>query len=177
MHSELASVFDHVDRERDKSVLRLLDYLRHPSISAHNIGIQDVADRLVVMLTAMGLETTTMPTAGHPMVVARWSGAPGRPTVLLYGHYDVQPPDPLEAWTTPPYEPTIRDGRIFARGVADNKGQHLAQILAIEAHLKVSLPGMDKAAAMELVETAHTVCPYSKATRNDIDVRPRKTAI
>jgi acetylornithine deacetylase/succinyl-diaminopimelate desuccinylase-like protein len=137
MHSELASVFDHVDRERDKSVLRLLDYLRHPSISAHNTGIQDVADRLVVMLTAMGLETTTMPTAGHPMVVARWSGAPGRPTVLLYGHYDVQPPDPLEAWTTPPFEPTIRDGRIFARGVADNKGQHLAQILAIEAHLKV----------------------------------------
>jgi acetylornithine deacetylase/succinyl-diaminopimelate desuccinylase-like protein len=137
MHSELASVFDHVDRERDQSVLRLLDYLRHPSISAHNTGIQDVADRLVVMLTAMGLETTTMPTAGHPMVVARWSGAPGRPTVLLYGHYDVQPPDPLEAWTTPPFEPTIRDGRIFARGVADNKGQHLAQILAIEAHLKV----------------------------------------
>jgi len=137
MHSELSSVFDHVDRERDNSVYRLLDYLRHPSISAHNIGIQDVADRLVGMLTAMGLETTAIPTAGHPMVVARWSGAPGRPTVLLYGHYDVQPPEPLEAWTTPPFEPVIRDGRIFARGVADNKGQHLAQILAIEAHLKV----------------------------------------
>jgi len=123
MHSELASVFDHVDRERDNSVDRLLDYLRHPSISAHNIGIRDVADRLVGMLTAMGLETTTMPTAGHPMVVAQWSGASGRPTVLLYGHYDVQPPDPVEAWTTPPFEPTIRDGRIFARGVADNKGR------------------------------------------------------
>ncbi len=137
MHSELASVFDHIDTERHSSVDRLLDYLRYPSISAHNIGIRDVADRLVGMLTAMGLETSTMPTSGHPMVVARWSGAPGRTTVLLYGHYDVQPPEPLEAWTTPPFEPAIRDGRIFARGVADNKGQHLAQILAIEAHLKV----------------------------------------
>ncbi len=89
------------------------------------------------MLTALGLETSAVPTAGHPMVVARWSGAPGKPTVLLYGHYDVQPPEPLESWITPPFEPAIRDGRIFARGVADNKGQHLAQILAIEAHLKV----------------------------------------
>jgi len=137
MHSELASVFKHIDRERGGSVERLIDYLRHPSISAHNIGVRDVADRLVGMLTVMGLETITVPTAGHPMVVARWSGAPGKPTVLLYGHYDVQPPEPLEAWTTPPFEPDIRNGRIFARGVADNKGQHLAQILAIEAHFKV----------------------------------------
>ncbi len=137
MHSALSAVFAHIDAERDRSVDRLLDYLRHPSISAHNIGIQDVADRLVGMLTGMGLETTAIATAGHPMVVARWEGAPGKPTVLLYGHYDVQPPEPLELWTSPPFEPAIRDGRIFARGVADNKGQHLAQILAIEAHLKV----------------------------------------
>jgi acetylornithine deacetylase/succinyl-diaminopimelate desuccinylase-like protein len=137
MDSDLALVFKHIDSERGLSVDRLLDYLRHPSISAHNIGIQDVAHLLVGMLTAMGLQTSTLPTAGHPMVVARWAGAPGRPTVLLYGHYDVQPPEPLELWTTPPFEPTIRDGRIFARGVADNKGQHFAQILAIEAHLKV----------------------------------------
>ncbi len=78
-HSDLASVFKQIDSERNRSVDRLLDYLRHPSISAHNIGIQNVAQLLVAMLTAMGLETRTLATAGHPMVVARWAGAPGRP--------------------------------------------------------------------------------------------------
>ena len=142
MHRQLAAVFEHIDATRGSAVDRLIDYLRQPSISAYNVGIPETADRLVRMLTAMGLETTSEPTAGHPIVMARWSGAPGKPTVLLYGHYDVQPPEPLDAWTTPPFEPAIRGGRIFARGVADNKGQHLAQILAIEAHLKVhgSLP-------------------------------------
>jgi acetylornithine deacetylase/succinyl-diaminopimelate desuccinylase-like protein len=135
--TDLAALFRHIDEQRDAYVGRLIDYLRHPSISAHNIGIQEVAEILRRMLTEIGLDTTIVPTDGHPMVVARWHKAPGRPTVLLYGHYDVQPPDPLEAWTTPPFEPAIRDGRIYARGVADNKGQHLAQILAIEAHLKL----------------------------------------
>jgi acetylornithine deacetylase/succinyl-diaminopimelate desuccinylase-like protein len=137
MSANLGAVFDHIDAQRDAYVGRLVDYLRHPSISAQNIGIREVSELLVGMLTGLGLETTSIPTAGHPMVVARWDHAPGRPTVLLYGHYDVQPPDPVEAWTTPPFEPAIRDGRVYARGVADNKGQHLAQILAIEAHLKV----------------------------------------
>lgn len=85
------------------------------------------------MLTEIGLETRLVPTTGHPMVVARWEKAPGKPTVLLYGHYDVQPPDPLDKWVSPPFEPTIRDGRLYARGVGDNKGQHFAQILAIES--------------------------------------------
>ncbi len=137
MDGELTRVFDHIDQNRDRSVDRLLDYLRHPSISAHNIGIREVAARLSSLLTDIGLEVSTVETPGHPVVVARWDGAPGKPVVLLYGHYDVQPPEPLELWTTPPFEPSIRDGRIYARGVADNKGQHLAQILAVEAHLKV----------------------------------------
>lgn len=138
----LAAVFAHIEVNRSAFLDRLLAYLRHPSISAENIGIAEVGALLVEMLTGIGLETSLMPTDGHPMVVARWEKAPGKPTVLLYGHYDVQPPDPLDKWLSPPFEPTIRDGRIYARGVGDNKGQHFAQILAIESHLKVhgSLP-------------------------------------
>jgi acetylornithine deacetylase/succinyl-diaminopimelate desuccinylase-like protein len=136
-HPQLAEIFAHIDAQRESFLERLIDYVRHPSISAHNIGIKDVADLLVRMLGELGLETRLVPTGGHPMVVARLLRAPGAPTVLLYGHYDVQPPDPLELWVSPPFEPTIRDDRVYARGVADNKGQHLAQILAIESHLKV----------------------------------------
>ncbi|MEP1110432.1 MAG: M20/M25/M40 family metallo-hydrolase, partial [Nitratireductor sp.] len=79
-----------------------------------------------------------VPTSGHPMVLGRRDVSPDKPTVLLYGHYDVQPPDPLELWTSPPFEPTIRDGRIYARGIGDNKGQHFAQLLALESHLAVT---------------------------------------
>lgn len=136
-NAKLSDVFTHIDAERESFLRRLIDYVRNPSISAHNIGIKEVADILIDMLGKLGFDTRLVPTKGHPMVVARWLEAKGAPTVLLYGHYDVQPPDPLDLWVSPPFEPTIRDGRIFARGVADNKGQHLAQILAIESLLKV----------------------------------------
>lgn len=135
--AELAKVFKHIDANKDQFVSRLVDYLRHPSISAHNVGIDQVAELLVSMLNHLGLEARTIPTSGHPMVMGRWEHAPGAPTVLLYGHYDVQPPDPLEAWISPPFEPTVREGRIYARGAGDNKGQHFAQILALESHLAV----------------------------------------
>lgn len=135
--AELSKVFEHIDANKNRFVERLVDYLRHPSISAHNIGIGEVAELLVTTLSRLGFEARTFPTRGHPMVMGRWERAPGAPTVLLYGHYDVQPPDPLEAWTSPPFEPAIRDERIYARGAGDNKGQHFAQILAIESHLAV----------------------------------------
>ena len=134
---DLSPVFTHIDANQDDYIQRLMDYVRHPSISAQDIGVAEVAQLVVRMLTEVGLETRLIPTAGYPMVLGRWDKAPGAPTVLLYGHYDVQPPDPLEAWASPPFEPTIRDGRIYARGVGDNKGQHFAQILAIESHLAV----------------------------------------
>ena len=137
MLSSLSPVFKHIENNRDNFIKRLIEYVKHPSISAHDIGIQEVSQILVKMLTQIGLETQTLSTQGHPMVLGRWEKAPGAATVLLYGHYDVQPPDPLEAWVSPPFEPTLRDGRIYARGIGDNKGQHFAQILAIESHLAV----------------------------------------
>lgn len=133
----LDRVFAHIDANADGFVSRVMDYVRHPSISAHNVGIREVAAMLVEMLQGLGFEARTMPTANHPMVLGRWEKKPGAPTVLLYGHYDVQPPDPLDLWVSPPFEPTIRDGRIWARGIGDNKGQHFAQLMAIESHLAV----------------------------------------
>jgi len=134
----LAAVFDYIEAHRDDNLARVMEYVRHPSISAHNIGIREVAAMLVEHLTGLGFEADAVSTSGHPMVLGHRCEAPGKPTVLLYGHYDVQPPDPLEAWISPPFEPTIRDGRIYARGIGDNKGQHFAQLLALEAHLAVT---------------------------------------
>src|SRR4051794_40329831 len=103
----LQQVFAHIAANEDAFVRRVMDYVRHPSISAHNIGIREVAALLVDMLSGLGLQAETIPTENHPMVLARWEKKPGAPTVLLYGHYDVQPPDPIEEWVSPPFEPTI----------------------------------------------------------------------
>jgi acetylornithine deacetylase/succinyl-diaminopimelate desuccinylase-like protein len=133
----LSQVFDHIAAHHDSFIKRLMDYVRHPSISAHNIGIEKVAGMLVEMLVEMldglGMEAEAVATAGHPMVLGRRGHRPDVPTVMFYRHYDVQPPEPLELWGSPPFEPTIRDGRIYARGVGDNKGQHFAQLLAVES--------------------------------------------
>ncbi|RWE32777.1 MAG: M20/M25/M40 family metallo-hydrolase [Mesorhizobium sp.] len=133
----LNAVFEHIEANRSPFLDRLIEYVRHPTISAENVGIAEVGALLVELLTGIVLQTSLVPTDGHPMVVARWDNAPGKATVLLYGHYDVQPADPIDKWLSPPFEPTLRDGRLYARGVGDNKGQHFAQILAIESHLKV----------------------------------------
>lgn len=135
--AQLDAVFAHIDAQSDSFVTRLMEYVRHPSISAQNIGIREVSALLVDILTGLGMAAEAVPTSGHPMVLGRRGNDPTKPTVLLYGHYDVQPPEPLELWDSPPFEPEIRDGRIWARGVGDNKGQHFAQLLAIESHLAV----------------------------------------
>jgi acetylornithine deacetylase/succinyl-diaminopimelate desuccinylase-like protein len=133
----LAEVFAVIGDREQEYLERLIDYVRRPSISAHGEGIGEVAEYIAGVLDVIGLETRIIPTAGWPMVFAEHCQKPGAPTVLLYGHYDVQPPDPLEAWISPPFEPTVRDGRLYARGVGDNKGQHFAQILGVEALLAV----------------------------------------
>ena len=133
----LSAVFEHIDGRREEYIERLIDYVRRPSISAHGVGIAEVADYIANIMNRIGLDAQVMPTSGWPMVYGERQLRDGAPTVLLYGHYDVQPPDPLEDWVSPPFEPTIRDGRLYARGVGDNKGQHFAQILGIEALLAV----------------------------------------
>lgn len=131
----LAPVFAHIEANRSVFLDRLIDYLRHPSISAENRGIAEVGNLLLGMLTQIGLETSLVRTEGHPMVVARWEKAPGKPTVLLYGHYDVQPAEPMELWTSPPFEPVLVDGpngkRAVARGAVDDKGQVMTWLEAL----------------------------------------------
>jgi acetylornithine deacetylase/succinyl-diaminopimelate desuccinylase-like protein len=133
---QLDDVFAHIERNRDTFMARLIDYLRRPSISAHGEGIGEVAEYIAGVMRGIGLDTRVIPTEGWPMVLAEKQVAGDLPTVLLYGHYDVQPPDPLDEWISPPFEPAIRDGRLYARGVGDNKGQHFAQILAVESLLE-----------------------------------------
>src|SRR4030088_3247271 len=92
LSDNLAKVFAHITANHDAFVKRVIEYVRHPSISAQNVGICEVAGILVSMLQSLGFATEAVPTAGHPMVLGRWEKLSGAPTVLLYGHYDVQPP-------------------------------------------------------------------------------------
>jgi len=110
-------------------------FLRFPSISTDDQyaeRLEECADWLVKKLTGIGLETKLVPTRGHPVVWARNQYRAEHRTVLIYGHYDVQPPDPLGLWDSPPFEPVLKDGYVFARGATDNKGQILAHILGIQ---------------------------------------------
>ncbi|HZB58000.1 MAG TPA: M20/M25/M40 family metallo-hydrolase [Actinomycetota bacterium] len=131
----LDDVFAHVDANRASFVERLAGWVRVPSVSATGQGMPEAAGHARALVAAAGLEASVEETAGWPLVLGHRPGPPGSPTVLIYGHYDVQPPDPLDAWASPPFEPEVRDGRLYGRGGADNKGQHLAQLLAIESLL------------------------------------------
>ncbi|HWP71073.1 MAG TPA: dipeptidase [Gemmatimonadaceae bacterium] len=120
----------------------LFEFLRIPSISArseHKADVARAADWLAEKLTSAGMTAEVLPTAGHPIVIGEWRGAgPKAPTYLVYGHYDVQPVEPLELWHSPPFEPQVRDGRIYARGSVDDKGQLYLHVKALQAHLAVN---------------------------------------
>jgi acetylornithine deacetylase/succinyl-diaminopimelate desuccinylase-like protein len=120
---------------RDSHLEDFLTFLRFPSIStddAYAEKLGECAHWLVEKLKRVGLTTQLVSTAGHPIVWAKNEHKPGRKTVMIYGHYDVQPPDPLELWDSPPFDPILKNGYVFARGATDNKGQILAHILGIE---------------------------------------------
>ncbi len=137
------SVIDYIAENETRFLEELKDYLRIPSISTdkeHAGEVARCANWLVDHLKGIGVEHVELhETGGHPIVYAEFMEAgPDKPTYLIYGHYDVQPPDPLELWTSPPFEPEVRDGKIFARGATDDKGQLFAHLKAVEAHLKIN---------------------------------------
>jgi len=120
-----------VRARREEFLATLFRLLRQPSISTQGVGVRECADLLKTVFDEHGFPARLLPTAGYPVVYAERRVAHDATTVLIYGHYDVQPPEPLDAWRSPPFEPTIRDGRIYARGAGDNKGQFLAHLLAV----------------------------------------------
>jgi acetylornithine deacetylase/succinyl-diaminopimelate desuccinylase-like protein len=124
---------------RDDYLEEFYSFLRFPSVSTDEKfagKVRDCADWLSKKLETIGLESKAVPTAGHPVVWARNKNRSGRPTVLIYGHYDVQPPDPLELWDSPPFEPVLKNGYVFARGATDNKGQIFSHIIGIQETLQ-----------------------------------------
>jgi acetylornithine deacetylase/succinyl-diaminopimelate desuccinylase-like protein len=133
-------VIDFINTNRDRYVGELKDYLAIPSISAlpqHQADVRRCAEWTAEELRRIGLQNVKLvETPGHPVVYGDWLGAAGAPTMLFYGHYDVQPVDPVDLWESPPFEATVRDGEIYARGSADDKGQIFMHFKAIEAHLR-----------------------------------------
>ncbi len=142
----MASAREYIESNAERFRAELFDFLRIPSVSArteHRADTRRAADWLKGRLEEIGLRTSLHETSGHPILLGEWRNAGSdAPTVLVYGHYDVQPPEPLELWTTPPFEPDVRNGRIYARGAVDDKGQLYVHVKAAEALLKAngSLP-------------------------------------
>ena len=136
---------DYILQHRDRFEQQLCELLRIPSVSAdpaHQKDVRKAGQWVAGHLGELGLETELIETAGHPIVYAQSPAVADRPTVLVYGHYDVQPPDPLDEWISPPFEPTVRDGNVHARGATDDKGQMLTHVNSAEAWLATrgSLP-------------------------------------
>ncbi len=127
-------------RRLDSYRAALFDFLRIPSVSArseHAADTRRAAEWVRNRMEGSGLEASILETGGHPVALGEWRGAgPDAPTLLIYGHYDVQPPEPLDLWTSPPFEPQVRDGRIYARGAADDKGQLFLHLAALDVMLE-----------------------------------------
>jgi acetylornithine deacetylase/succinyl-diaminopimelate desuccinylase-like protein len=131
---DIAPVLAWIDEHREEALADLMRFCRQPSVAAQGWGMAEMASVVEGSLRELGAETRLVPTHGYPVVVGRLEGtSPVR--LLIYNHYDVQPPEPLEEWTSPPFEPAVRDGALYARGVADNKGNVVARLWAVRAWL------------------------------------------
>ncbi len=140
--SSAESIQAHIDAHRDEWLEEVNDFLRIPSVSTdpeRSDKVAEAADWLAEKLRSAGCqEVEIWPTPGHPVVYGAWRGAGDAPTLLVYGHYDVQPEEPVELWDTPPFEPVVRDGKLFARGSADDKGQLYIHVKALQAWLETN---------------------------------------
>jgi acetylornithine deacetylase/succinyl-diaminopimelate desuccinylase-like protein len=138
----MSEVMKYIESEMSRFHEELFEFLRMPSVSARSEHAGDTRDAALWVadkLKGAGLDASVFDTPGHPVVLGEWKEAgPDAPTLLIYGHYDVQPPEPLDLWVSPAFEPTVRDGNLFARGASDDKGQLFLHIKALEAQLKGS---------------------------------------
>lgn len=174
----MSQVDTYIAEHENQFLEDLKGWLRIPSISTipeHAADVRHAAEYAVEQLKAAGLEhAEVVPTQGHPLVYAEWLKAPGKPTLLLYGHYDVQPVDPVEQWKTPPFEPTIQGGNIYCRGACDDKGQAMLCIKALESlmqthgalpvNVRVLLEGEEEAGGASI---EHYVKTYPERLRCD----------
>ncbi len=138
MSQDSRDVLERIEREKEGSLEELKDYLRIPSISTdpeYKGEVLRCAEWLEGKMKAAGLAAERIETAGNPLVYAEWKGAPGKPTILFYGHYDVQPVDPIDLWRHPPFEPTVEGEKLVARGATDDKGQSYAHVKGVGALL------------------------------------------
>ena len=137
----MEKVFAYLAANDGKFVEQLADYVRFPSVSAQPQHAKDMnacAEWLLAQCRRIGLDAELHATAGHPILVAKTARHKGRKHFMVYGHYDVQPPEPFELWKTPPFEPRIEGRSMFGRGASDNKGQNLAHLKAVEAYFKTN---------------------------------------
>jgi len=133
----MESIFRYVEENKGRFIEEIFELIRKPSISAKNEGMEECAELLRYRMEEIGIETQIIPSGGPAYLFGELKNPDAHATVLFYGHYDVQPPDPLELWNSPPFEPEIREGKIFGRGSSDNKGQLWAIIKAVEAVRRV----------------------------------------
>jgi acetylornithine deacetylase/succinyl-diaminopimelate desuccinylase-like protein len=132
----MKDILAYIESHMEETIARLQAFCRQPSIAAQGVGMAEMADLVRHTLGDAGAQAELVPTAGYPVVVGRFAGE-GSKTLMFYNHYDVQPPEPLELWDSPPFAAEIRDGHLYARGVADNKGNLVARLAAVEAWLAV----------------------------------------
>lgn len=132
MPNSLDQIDEYIEKHLDNSVAELSRLCAQPSISAQGVGVKECAELVAELLRQRGFTAKVHPTRGHPIVTAEAKGKRDT-TLLFYNHYDVQPPEPLELWETPPFTPTVRDGKLYARGVCDDKGHIASRLAAIDA--------------------------------------------